>query len=71
MNGKSDETLGKTPITDERPPRTNFRLVSREERQPEPMRPGEIARKTPETASQHASQRHWGDDDDDPGPTAA
>lgn len=71
MKGRSDETLSKKPRTDPQPPRTNFRLVSREERQPEPMRPGETARKLQGPRANHASRRHWGDNDDDPGPTAA
>ena len=45
MNGKSDETLSKKAKNGRAAARTNFRFVSREERQPEPMRPGETVRK--------------------------
>jgi hypothetical protein len=54
MNGKSDETLSKT-AKDEQPRRTNFRLVSREERQPELMRPGETARKLQRPRANHVT----------------
>jgi len=69
VNGRSDETLSKKAKNGRAV--ANLRFVSREERQPKPMRRGETARKTPETASQHASRRHWDDNDDDPGPRVA
>ena len=40
MNGNRTKRSPKKLRTDEQPRRTNFRFVSREERQPEPMRPG-------------------------------
>ena len=45
MNGNRTKRSPKKLRTDEQPRRTNLRLVSREERQPEPMRQGETARK--------------------------
>jgi hypothetical protein len=70
MNGKSDETLSKKRRTNEQPRQTNFRLVSRESTARADAA-GRGRSETPETASQHASRRHWDDNDDDSGPTAA
>ena len=69
MNGKSDETLSKKAKNGRAA--ANFRFVSREERQPEPMRPGETVRKLQRPRASMQAGVTGTTNDDDPGPTVA
>ena len=68
MNGNRTKRSPKKLRTDEQSPiYGSFRVRSDSQ-----SRCGRRDRsETPETASQHASRRHWDDNDDDPGPTVA
>jgi hypothetical protein len=69
MNGKSDESSPK-PRTDAQPPRTNFR--SFRVRSDSQSRCGRRVRsKLEEIPRQPCKPASLGDNDDDPGPTAA
>jgi hypothetical protein len=67
MNRKSDKTLTKKPNTDEQPARYTLRLVPRQDRQPKSSGWAVTRPAHPEAGTKHAP----GDNDDDPGPSAA
>lgn len=69
MTDKSEETTTKKPSPRARPARPILRLVSREERQPEPTR--EASHWHQQSRTNCATRADWDKGDDDPGPTAA